>query len=178
MCPPTPWMPYNGTDREIRKSLELTFSCLNCFPAQQFLSLEWVRGEKSPNVGNAVVPFWDIACLHAQSHRLCCYAVTYTSPTSDSCWESVTLEIVTGSFRPAAFLLFHFSSIFTYKTMWSTETEIFPKCSLCGMKWKKCSRISTSTEHCYSKEDILSNIERDHKTAQWFYFSEFPLWLW
>lgn len=120
MCPPTPWMPHNGIDREISNSLELTFSSLSCFPAQQFWRLERSRGEKRPSSGNAMVSIWNTGCLHSHS-MWALLVLTYTAPIRDSCWKSMTLGIVTGSFRPAAF--FPASSIFTYKPIWSTVKQ-------------------------------------------------------
>lgn len=162
MCPPIPWMPYNGIDREIRKSMELTSSSLNCFPTHQFWRLDWGRGEKtqfrkcSGVYMEHCLPPCSFPIGSASAYwLLLCSPFTYTAPSWDSCWKSMTLEIVTGSFGPAAF--FPASSIFTYKTIRSAETEIFPQCGLRGIKWKKCSRIGTSTEHHYSNEDILSS---------------------
>lgn len=148
-------------DRDIRKSLQLTFPSLNCFPAWNFLRPEWNSGEKKSQFRKCNGGFMRYCLSLCSFPRGCadtcwvllCSPFTYTAPTWDFCWKSMTLEIVTGSFRPAAF--FPASSIFTYKTIWSTEREIFPQCSLCGIKWKKCSRISTSTEHHYSNEGIL-----------------------
>lgn len=147
-------------DRDIRKSLQLTFQAWIVSQPETSWDQNGTVEKKNPSLGSAMVSLWDCLSLCSFSRGcadtcwiLLCSPFTYTAPTWDFCWKSMTLEIVTGSFRPAAF--FPASSIFTYKTIWSTETEIFPQFSLCGIKWKKCSRISTSTEHHYSNEDIL-----------------------
>lgn len=165
MCPPTPWMPYNDIYwQRYQEVFAVDIFKPQLFPNLRVLKTGMEQRRKKISQFRKCNGVFMRYCLSSYSFPrghadtcwiLLCSPFTYTAPTWDFCWKSVTLEIVTGSFRPAA--VFPASSIFIYKTIWSTETEIFPQCSLCGITWKKCSRISTSAEHHYSnEEDILS----------------------